>query len=563
MSTAVVPFDEAKLAQARPQELAIVPATPPGWETGSSPTSPHSIQAWEAGLSPKVKEYDKRTDPIRWEHPIAEKAEDEFDERKKLLISGITVIMAFIDNVMAYVTFFTIRAFHDRMYNIVDLHIALLTGIDIALIVFAGLGSFTFGMLILLVQCMKLPFFHELMNFRLYLSSIPCGIICAILLYHSERTEWAPFVTLMLTMASIFTWTLHMRVVYQKLSTNEYFNTWAKISLDLSWFIALVCALTLGIFFASDNMQVLTRSEDANCPYAPNERMPVYAVALNQWYCAPWDEESPLMLNRTANMSVSQELTCVDSFMTAFGVSIEPHVVQCPKGCLRTFTGNVVGCGIYSVDSPICIAAIHAGALTDAGGSTVVYGRLGVSNFKRCTRNSVTSTERDVTETNVAVTVNQPTSGQVSSTFVASGGRRLSVTVPTVLAPDGTKVPQAFHFNNAQPGGMPQTEEYIWLKKYDKMPADSGEDGKPWTQIEATVSLRLAGIELEEERIRLGQSSEQSLFVQPRAGQVFNVRPTECRIRESGVVCTGAGAAVVQLDFCRKDVKQCPSSSET
>jgi hypothetical protein len=98
----------------------------------------------------------------------------------------------------------------------------------------------------------------------------------------------------------------------------------------------------------------------------------------------------------------------------------------------------------------------------------------------------------------------------------------------------------------------------VWLKRYENIPANSeAEDGKPWTQIEATVSLRLAGIELEDEKIRLGQGEAQELFAQPRPGEVFNVRPNECRIRESGVVCTGNGAAVVQLDFCRKEVMEC------
>lgn len=247
--------------------------------------------------------------------------------------------------------------------------------------------------------------------------------------------------------------------------------------------------------------------------------------------------------------------------MAAFGVSIESHLVTCPVGCLRNFNTNdgtnVVGCGIYTVDSPICVAAIHAGALTDTGGQITVYGRLGVSVFQRCSRNSISSVERYVTQSGGTVSVTQPTSGG-SSTFMADGGRRLTVTVPTVLDPQGNTVPQAFHFNNDQPGGLPQTHEYVWLKRYEKVDAETAEDGKPWTQIEATVSLRFAGIELEDERIRIGQTAPQQLFVQPRPGQVFDVRPSECRIRDSGVACQGAGAAVVQLDFCRKEVKECP-----
>lgn len=271
-----------------------------------------------------------------------------------------------------------------------------------------------------------------------------------------------------------------------------------------------------------------------------------------------------MQVSRTPLNSVPVQLTCSDSFIAAFGVSIEPHVIECPEGCLRAFNPmqgtNVVGCGVYAVDSPVCIAAIHAGALTDTGGQAVIYGRLGVSHFQRCSRNSVTSVDRYVMQAGGSVSVTQPSSGGGSSPFVVGGGRRMAVTVPTVLDPQGRPVPQAFHFNNDQPGGFPQTREFVWLKKYDKVSAGNVgvEAGKPWTQIEATVSLRFAGIELEDEKVRLGQSAPQELFVQPRSGQVFDARPTECRIRESGVLCKGAGAAVAQLDFCRKEVKECP-----
>jgi hypothetical protein len=432
----------------------------------------------------------------------------------------------------------------------------LLPGIDLVLLGFAGLGTTTFVMMILLVECLKLPLFHELMNFRLFFSSMPCGIICAVLMYHSERTQWAPFASVIAALCTILVWCVHMRFHYQ-----ESLNVLSKISLDTSWFIALTCAAVLGILFATDTLKHLTDSEALGCPYTPNERMPVLALPLQRWYCAPWDEDSPMQISRAPVNSEPIQLSCSESFIARFGVSIEPHKIECPVGCLRAFNpnqgANVVGCGVYSIDSPVCVAAIHAGTLTDNGGQAIVYGRLGVSHFHRCSRNSVSSMDRYVTETGSGVSVSQPATGG-SSPFLVGGGRRLSLTVPTVLDADGNPVPQAFHFNNDQSGGLPQSREFVWLRKYENIPANSeAEDGKPWTQIEATVSLRLAGIELEDEKIRLGQGEAQELFAQPRPGEVFNVRPNECRIRESGVVCTGNGAAVVQLDFCRKEVMEC------
>jgi hypothetical protein len=327
--------------------------------------------------------------------------------------------------------------------------------------------------------------------------------------------------------------------------------------------VAILCAIVLGLFFATDKLYLLTSSDTLGCPYAANERMPVYVQPLERWSCAPWDSDKPMLISRTPVNSVPVSLTCSDTFIAAFGLSIEPHLIHCPVGCLRTFSplqgSHVVGCGVYAVDSPVCVAAIHAGQLTDKGGQAIIYGRLGTSHFQRCSRNSITSVDRYITQSGSIVGVRPSAQSSGSSPFLANGGRRLAVTVPTVLDAQGRSVPQAFHFNNDQPGGLPQTREYVWLKKYEKTPSGhSGvEDGKPWTRIEATVSLRFAGIELFDEKINLGQGAPQDLFIKKKRGQVFDAKPTECSIGESGVVCTGAGAAVVQLDFCRKEVKQC------
>jgi hypothetical protein len=466
--------------------------------------------------------------------------------------------MAAIDNMLAYLTFMTVRAFHGRLYNTVDLHFTLLPGIDMVLLCFAVLGTVVFFMMVVCVECLKLPLFHEMMNFRLFFSAMPCGIICSILLYYSERTQWAPFATVMAVLCTIFVWCLHMRTVY-----SSSLNVLSKISLDISWFVAILCAIVLGLFFATDKLYLLTSSDTLGCPYAANERMPVYVQPLERWYCAPWDSDKPMLISRTPVNSVPVSLTCSDTFIAAFGLSIEPHLIHCPVGCLRTFSplqgSHVVGCGVYAVDSPVCVAAIHAGQLTDKGGQAIIYGRLGTSHFQRCSRNSITSVDRYITQSGSVVGVRPSAQSSGSSPFLANGGRRLAVTVPTVLDAQGRSVPQAFHFNNDQPGGLPQTREYVWLKKYEKTPSGhSGvEDGKPWTRIEATVSLRFAGIELFDEKINLGQGAPQSLFIKKKRGQVFDAKPTECSIGESGVVCTGAGAAVVQLDFCRKEVKQC------
>merc|ERR1712224_617291 len=140
-------------------------------------------------------------------------------------------------------------------------------------------------------------------------------------------------------------------------------------------------------------------------------------------------------------------------------------------------------------------------------------------------------------------------------TWAASETARRLITTPLVLGPQNQRVPQAFHFNN-----LPQVREFIWLKKYEKVSSKAGGivEGKPWTQIEATVSMRIAGLELIDEAVRLGKPAFQSLFVVPRKGQVFDEPLPSCTIETNGVLCRGAGSASIQLDFCRPEEKTCP-----
>jgi hypothetical protein len=46
--------------------------------------------------------------------------------------------------------------------------------------------------------------------------------------------------------------------------------------------------------------------------------------------------------------------------------------VSCPRGC-KSVGSTVYGTSVYTSDSPICKAAIHAGVITDAGGQFKLY----------------------------------------------------------------------------------------------------------------------------------------------------------------------------------------------
>merc|ERR1719316_2015290 len=498
---------------------------------------------------------------------------------RRVWLEGVTLVMlATLDNIFCFVTYFIVRMFLEKMYNIVELNLALLWNIDLFLLIFACIGTMSFVMMVVLVECNRLPLFHEIMTLRLILSALPCGAVCMTVVFFAESTQWVPFTTFVLVIMSIFSWCLHMRIRY-----SQELQVINRILLDISWFFSLTVGILVIALYSSDSLSVITKSDQLGCPHTFNEAMPVFVPPLSQWYCSEWNEESPMDVVRTPVGNGPVQLACGESFVDVFGISIEPHEVECPQGCLQIYrpssmeTGNtnVVGCGIYSADSPVCLAAIHAGALTDDGGITTVFGRLGLPQFERCSRNSMVSDARFVMQSGVAVSVAAP-EGSGSATFMVplgdnDGGRRLKegnltdsekesirrrlITTPVVLGPNNQRIPQAFHFNHLE-----GTKEFLWLKKYEKVSAKVGgvEPGKPWTQIEATVSMRIAGLELLDEKVRLGAPQFQPLFVQPRPGQVFDTPPSSCTIEDTGVLCRGAGSASIQLDFCRPEEKTCP-----
>lgn len=510
---------------------------------------------------------DGRPLPIAWDSrsdaAAYAKTETEAEPRPRRaerLEAASLLVLAVLDNALAYMTFFYVQDFNGRLYNLVDLNIVLLPGIEICLLIFAMLGTCSFLMIIVLVECCKLPLYHELMNFRLLCSAVPCGVISAILVFYTERHLWVPFASMVAVLFMVFVWCLHMRVHYSK-----SLNIASRIALDISWLFALIFLVFVSALYLTDSLDFITNSDSLSCPVVKNQAMPVHVIALGTWYCAKFGDDERLEIQRTTVNSAAQMVSCNDTFVSAFGVSIEAHQFQCPSGCLATYvTGqDIFGCNVYALDSPICLAAVHAGALTDQGGVSTVYGRLGVPTFQRCSINSITSVERVVAQVDSLVGISSPPGGGSSlftlptTTAPPWGSRRLSssVTAPVVHTSSGT-LPQAFHFNN-----HPDTKEFMWLQKYNKLSAKDTavKAGKPWSKIEATVSLRLAGIELDSERLGLGEQPPQPLFSSPSQA-VTSASAPDCRLRATGVLCRGAGAAVVHLDFCRPDVKTCLGS---
>jgi len=247
--------------------------------------------------------------------------------------------------------------------------------------------------------------------------------------------------------------------------------------------------------------------------------MPIHVKFLDAWRCASWGDDVAEDLLRVPKNTNAGMVSCSDSYVSVFGISMETHLLQCPAGCLNEAKTDVYGCGVYTTDTPICLAAIHAGTLTDAGGIVTVYGRVGLPTFERCSRNSVVSVERNVGLLGEHVTVSS---------------------IGTVFDSYGVMFPHAYHFNNLE-----TTREFISLQHYEVVPSkdEDAVDGKPWTRIEATVSMRLAGIELHDEKLRLRQSQSGTM-----------TEADTCTLVSDGVLCQSSGSLLIMLDFCASDV---------
>lgn len=64
-------------------------------------------------------------------------------------------------------------------------------------------------------------------------------------------------------------------------------------------------------------------------------------------------------------------------------------LVNCQEGCENS--SKVWGDGLYTKDSPICKAAIHAGVISKSGGKVKVTVQPGQDSYKGSTKNGITT----------------------------------------------------------------------------------------------------------------------------------------------------------------------------
>jgi hypothetical protein len=89
-----------------------------------------------------------------------------------------------------------------------------------------------------------------------------------------------------------------------------------------------------------------------------------------------------------SSASAQQAITCSTNAQSLTGDPGTEITVTCPAGCT---SASVWGTGTYSDDSGVCTAAIHAGALTTAGGTVRVQIAAGLSSYPPSTANGVTT----------------------------------------------------------------------------------------------------------------------------------------------------------------------------
>ena len=111
--------------------------------------------------------------------------------------------------------------------------------------------------------------------------------------------------------------------------------------------------------------------------YGPYQHSFVFKTPNIEALVREADEQTPVLWNTSPAM-VSPETGKTYKF-------------KCPAGGKE---GNVWGTDIYTADSSICNAAVHAGKLTmDSGGSVTIELRPGESSYKGTTRNGIKTSD--------------------------------------------------------------------------------------------------------------------------------------------------------------------------
>ena len=152
---------------------------------------------------------------------------------------------------------------------------------------------------------------------------------------------------------------------------------------------------------------------------------------------APAAEKGPLGSSSAGApmRPMMRTLTCVASGATLYGGLGEAEQLNCPAGCAR---GKVFGTGIYSDDSHVCAAAIHAGVVPPGGGMFTAFIAPGQETYLGSKRHGVTSRKKGAASRSFVIGkaterwgLRPPGGCEQDATSLAGGpGSRHSITCP-------------------------------------------------------------------------------------------------------------------------------------
>ncbi len=101
--------------------------------------------------------------------------------------------------------------------------------------------------------------------------------------------------------------------------------------------------------------------------------------------------EPPAETPTSPELSSAQDVTCSSRGYDVISTSVSEALVRCPLGCTNSNSASIWGTDIYTDDSAICIAAIHAGVLTAEGGVVKVIRLDGQSSYLGTERNGIST----------------------------------------------------------------------------------------------------------------------------------------------------------------------------
>ncbi|KAM3915634.1 cysteine-rich secretory protein LCCL domain-containing 2-like [Leptodactylus fuscus] len=146
-----------------------------------------------------------------------------------------------------------------------------------------------------------------------------------------------------------------------------------------------------------------------------------------------WQDPSP-GINSVSHSSVTPGLT--DVLVTCnfhYFCNLQEHRVYCPSGCISKNL-SVWGTDTYSESTPVCLAAIHAGLVSNGGGYITVQKIPGQAQYTGSIRNGITSLNSKASNTSFTILATNTGSSNIppsTTTIMTTTINTTTSTIPT------------------------------------------------------------------------------------------------------------------------------------